>query len=76
MLSHFARTRNGSVVALFTLLNSTETSSPTGFYVAVPVRLGQIEELASRNEERTRNKPSFFPKKTYKNSAQWHHVYL
>ena len=37
-------------------------SSATGDYVAVPERFGQNEEPVSRNEERTKKKPSFVPK--------------
>ena len=53
-LCHFNQTWNGSVVTHFILLSSTVTSQIE--------RFGQIEEPATRNKERTRNKLSFFPK--------------
>ena len=64
MLCHFGQTRNGSVAAhFFFFLSSTETSSATGDYVAVPERFRQDEETACENKERTSNKPSSAPKK-------------
>ena len=38
---------------LFILSGSTETSSATGNYVAVPERFDQSEETDGSNEERT-----------------------
>ena len=62
MLCLFGRTRNVYVVTRFILLSSTAESSATGGYVAVPEHFLQNEEPACINEERTRKKPSFFPK--------------
>ena len=62
MLCQFGRTRNGYVATYFILLSSTAVSSATSGYVVVPERLGQIEETACSNEERTKKKPSFVPK--------------
>ena len=66
MLCHFGRTWNGSVPTHFILLSSTAMSSATGGYVVVPERFGQNEETASRNDERTRKRPSFVLKNVFK----------
>ena len=58
MLCNFGQTRNGSGSIHSILLSSTATSSATGSYLAVPERLGQNEEPASRNKERVMNKPT------------------
>ena len=65
-LCHFGRSRNGSVAARFILLSSTATSTATGHYVAVLERVGQKEEPASRNVERTNQKLIFVPKSVIK----------
>ena len=62
MLCQFGQTRNGHVATYFILLSSTAVSSATSGYVVVPERLGQNEEPACINEERTRKKPRFAPK--------------
>ena len=59
MLCNFGQLRNGSVVTRSIHFNSTAASSATSECVTVPERNGQNEELASTNEERTRNTPSF-----------------
>ena len=51
------------VAILFILRGNTATSSATGDQLAVPERVGQNEEPASRNEERTRKSLVFFQKK-------------
>ena len=63
MLCPFGQTRCSYVVILFILRGSSATSSATGDYVVVPERFGQNEEPAGRNGERTKKKPSLFPKK-------------
>ena len=60
-LFHFGRTRNVCMATRIILLSSTAESSATSGYVVAPERSGQIEELASRNVERARKKPSLFP---------------
>ena len=72
MLCGFGQTRNGSVVNHF---SSTSTNSATSGYVLLPERVGQNEEPASQNEERTRNKHRSAPK-TFLNDAQWNHLCL
>ena len=62
MLCHIRQTWNGSVPIYFLRRGSAATSNATGDYVAVPERLGQNEEPASSNEERTEKNPSFVPK--------------
>ena len=52
--------RKGSVATHFILLSSTTASSARGGYVAVPERPSGNEEPISRNEEQTRNAPSFY----------------
>ena len=59
MLCHGGHLRNGSVATHFILLSSTAASSATGGYVVVPERPSRNEEPTSRNEEQTRNVPSF-----------------
>ena len=61
MLCHFGQIRNGSATTHFIQLSSTVVSSATGQYKAVLKRVGGNEDPASRNEERTRNKPSSAP---------------
>ena len=68
MLCHFGHTRNGSVAIHFILRGRAATSSATGDYVAVPERLGQNEEPAGSNDERTK-KDVFFLPKVYINDA-------
>ena len=65
MLCLFGRTRNGSVATHFILLNSTSTSSAISGYVGVLERFGPNEEPVTRNEERTRNEPSFVRRKIF-----------
>ena len=62
MLCRFEQTRNGYVATYFILLSSTAASSVTSGYVVVPEHVGQNEERAGSNEERTKEKPSFVPK--------------
>ena len=62
MLRQFGRTRNVYVATRFILLSSTEQSSATSGYVAVPEHFLQNDEPSVNNEERTRKKPSFVPK--------------
>ena len=69
MLYHFGQTRNSCIAVPFILCGSTATSSATGDYKAVPERFGQIEEPASRNEERNRKKPSFIIKSGFNRCA-------
>ena len=61
MLCHFGQLRNGSLANHFIHFSSTATNSATGEYI-VPENKGQIDEPASTNEEKTRNKPSIAPK--------------
>ena len=61
MLFHFGGIWNGYVAAHFILLSSTAESSAASGYVLVPERFDQNGKPASRNEERTSKKPSFFP---------------
>ena len=63
MLNFFGQTRNGCVATHFILLSSTATSSATGSYVILLQRFGQNEEPAITNEERTKKKPKFAPKR-------------
>ena len=65
-LCHFGRTQNGYVATQFILLSSTAESSATSGYVVAPERFGQDAEPATRNEERTRKKPSFVPSSGFK----------
>ena len=60
-LCHFGGIWNGYVAAHFILLSSTAESSAASGYVLVPERFDQNGKPASRNEERTSKKPSFFP---------------
>ena len=60
ILCRFRQTRSCYVAILSILCGSNATT--IGDYVAVPERFGQIEEPASRNEERTEEKPKFVPK--------------
>ena len=69
MLCLFGKVRNGYVVTHFIDLSCTATSSATDEYVTIPQRVGQKEETASRNEERTGNQPSVGPKR-YLNEGQ------
>ena len=62
MLCQFGRTRNAYTATDIILLSSTAASSATIGYVVVPERLGQKEEPACSNEERTRKKLSFVPR--------------
>ena len=62
MLCHFRQTRNGYVATYFILLSSTAASSATSGYVVVPEHVGQNEEPACINDERTRKKPTFASK--------------
>ena len=62
MPCHFGQTPNGYVANYFILLSSTAARSATGGYVVVPEQLGQNEELAGSNKERTKTKPNFVPK--------------
>ena len=80
-LCHFGRSRNGYVSTRFIRLSRTAASG----YVVVLERFGQNEELAtSKNEERTKKKPNFFPSsgfrrcnmKTYVNMNFIHHFYV
>ena len=59
-LCRFGRTRNCYVATHFILSSSVESSATSG-YVVVPEGFGQNQERASRNEERTSGKHSFFP---------------
>ena len=54
MLCHFGQARNGYV--------ATRRSSATSGYLIVPEHLGQSEEPAGSNEDRTKEKPSFATK--------------
>ena len=58
-VSHFGQLRNGSLATHSIQFSSTATSSDTNEYLTVPEHIGQNEETANRNEERTRNKLSF-----------------
>ena len=69
MLCHFGQTWNGSVATSFILLSSTAASSATSGYLVVPEHFGQNEEPASKNEERTRNKPGLALKIWYLNGT-------
>ena len=70
MLCHFGQTRNGSVATHFINFSSTETSSATSEYVAIPERFGSNEEPGNRIEERTRNKPNSAPKMCLKRHSE------
>ena len=48
----FGRPRNCYVATQSNLFSNTADSSPTSGNVVVPERFGQIEEPATRNEER------------------------
>ena len=56
---NFGQTRSSYVAIPFILRGCTATSIATGDYIAVMERSGQNEELACRNEERTKKKRSF-----------------
>ena len=51
----FTQTRNGSVATHFLLFSSTATNTATSECVAVPERIGQNEEPASRNGKLVKN---------------------
>ena len=58
-LRHLRQTRN--VAIPFILLSRIAEISATSGYVVVSERFGQNDEPASKNEERTKQKPIFFP---------------
>ena len=60
VLCYDGQLRNGSVATHFIHLSSTATRSATGGYIVVPERPSRNEELASGNEEQTRNVPSSY----------------
>ena len=62
MRCRFGQLQNGSVSTHSIHFSRTATSSATSEYVTVPEHIGQNKEPAGRNEERTKNKPSFAPK--------------
>ena len=64
IICDFGQTRKCTVATHFIEFSSTSTSSAASEYVAVPERVGQIEQPASRSEDWHRNKPSSAPKKT------------
>ena len=61
-LCHFGQTRKGSLATNSFPLSNTAMNSAAGGHVAVPERFGQIEDPASRNKERARNRHSCGPK--------------
>ena len=61
MLCHFGQAWDGSVAIHFCFQGSTATNSATADYTAVSERLGQNEERAGSNKERSRKKLSFVP---------------
>ena len=71
----FAKHRRVIIASLFIPFSSTATSSTTNENVALLERVGWNEEPASRNEDRTRNKPSSAPK-MYLNDVQWNLISL
>ena len=60
-LCHFGQTWNGYEATHCNLLCSTADSSAPSGYVVVLERFGQNADSANRNEERSRQKPSFVP---------------
>ena len=62
MLCYFGQTRNSYVALFFNLHGSIATSKAADDYVGVWDHFGQNGEPAGRKEERTRKKPSLFPK--------------
>ena len=61
-LFHLGRTRDVYVATRIILLSSTAEGSSTGGYVVATERSHRVEAWASKNVERARKNPSFFPK--------------
>ena len=75
-LFHFGWTRNGYVATRIILFSSIAESSATSCYVVAPEGSGQTEAWASRNVERAKKKPSFFPTVDLTDATCKHEPYL
>ena len=62
MLCDFGQTRNGYIATYFIFLSSTAASRATSGYIVIPEHLGQNEEPAGSDGQRTTKKARFVPK--------------